>query len=68
MPTKKTTLVIMYIAIFVQLAAYVAHDAGRFNEGRLYWTLLYAASFTLFCAAAWLFRLRSHSEHSRGPQ
>jgi hypothetical protein len=68
MPTKKTTLFTMYIAIFVQIAAYVAHDTGRLNEGRLYWLLLYAASFTLLVAAVWLFRLQSHSEHRGGTQ
>lgn len=57
--TKKATMSVLYLSVFTLLATYLARDAGWLNEGRLYWTLLYAASIVLFAAVLWNARLRS---------
>jgi hypothetical protein len=59
MASKKVTISVAYVAVFVQLATYVAHDTGRLSEGSLYWSLLYASGITLLGAVIWLARLRS---------
>ncbi len=65
MTSKKVGVSILYVAIFLQLAAYLARDTGRLSDGRLYWAVLSAASITLLGAVVWLFRLRPRSPDSQ---
>jgi len=65
MTGKKVTILVAYVAAFVQLATYVANDTGRLSNGRLYWTLLYVSGITLLGAVVWLVRLRSRAGESR---
>jgi Mn2+/Fe2+ NRAMP family transporter len=58
MTSKKVAVSIAYVAVFLQLATYLAHDVGWASGGRLYQTLLYAWSITLLGAVLWLVRLR----------
>ena len=46
MTNKKVAASIDYVAVFLQLAAYLAHDTGRL-DGRLYWTALYTSAIAL---------------------
>ena len=65
MTNKKVAVSIAYVAVFVQLATYVANDTGTLSKGHLYWSLLYGSGITLLVALLWLVRLRRHPRHSR---
>ena len=52
---RKIAITVAYVAVFIELATYFAHDTGRLREGPLYWSLLYASSFTLLVAVVWLY-------------
>jgi len=58
MSSKTAAGSIIYVAIFLQLATYIAHDTGRLREGGLYWTLLYATTIAALGAVLWILRLR----------
>ena len=58
MTSKKVGVSILYVAIFLQLAAYLAHDTGRLSGGPLYSSLLLALSATALVAAVWIYRGR----------
>jgi hypothetical protein len=58
MSSKTAAGSIVYVAIFLQLATYIANDTGHLSEGRLYWTLLYATTIVALGAVLWIFRLR----------
>jgi len=58
MTNKKVAVSIAYVAVFLQLATYLARDTGRLSNGGLYTGLLYATSITLLAAVLWLVRLR----------
>ena len=68
MTNKKVAASIAYVAVFLQLATYLARDTGRLSDCGLYWTLLYATSIALLGAVLWLVRLRSRSQHSQEAQ
>jgi hypothetical protein len=57
MSSKTAAGSVVYVAIFVQLATYIAHDTGRLSEGGLYWTLLYASTIAALGAVLWILRL-----------
>lgn len=65
MTTKRAAITLTYAAVVVQLAAYVARDAGLFTTGPLYSTVLYASSLTLLCAVVWLASMRERFEGSQ---
>jgi hypothetical protein len=65
---KKVAVSIAYVAVFLQLATYLARDTGRLSDGRLYRSMLYMTSITLLGAVLWLVRLRTRSQHSRQAQ
>ena len=58
MSSKTAAGSIVYVAIFVQLATYIANDTGRLSEGPLYWTLLYASVIAALVGVLWYFRLQ----------
>lgn len=58
MSSKTAAGSIVYVAIFVQLATYVAHDTGRLSDGGLYWTLLLSTTFAALVAVLWILRLQ----------
>jgi hypothetical protein len=58
MSSKTIAGSIVYVAIFLQLGTYIAHDTGRLSEGGLYWTLLYASVIAAMGAVLWLLRLQ----------
>lgn len=58
MSSKTAAGSIVYVAIFVQLATYIAHDTGRLSEGGLYWTLLYASIIPALVGVLWIRRLQ----------
>lgn len=68
MTSRKVAVAIVYAAVFLQLATYLARDTGWLSDGGLYTTLLYATSITLLAAVLWRVRLRSHSQHSQEAQ
>jgi heme/copper-type cytochrome/quinol oxidase subunit 2 len=67
MTRKKVAVSIAYVAVFLQLATYLARDTGWLSDGGLYTTLLYATSITLLGAVLWLARLRFRSQHEAQP-
>ncbi len=58
MTSKKVGVSILYVAIFLQLAAYLAHDTGRLSDGPLYSSLLLVLGATALVAAVWIYRGR----------
>ena len=58
MSSKTAAGSIVYVAIFLQLGTYIAHDTGRLSEGALYWTLLWASTITALVGVLWYFRLQ----------
>lgn len=67
--TSRTVAVsIAYVAVFLQLATYLARDTGRLSDGGLYTTLLYATGITLLGAVLWLVRLRVRTQQSQEAQ
>jgi hypothetical protein len=58
MSSKTAAASIVYVAIFVQLATYIANDTGRLSEGALYWTLLDTSTIAAFVGVLWFFRLQ----------
>ena len=58
MSSKTAAGSIVYLAIFLQLATYIAQDAGWLSEGGLYWTLLYASTIAALGAVIWILRLQ----------
>jgi len=55
MTRRNIVTTVAYVAVLLELATYFAHDSGRLREGPLYWTLLYASSFSLLGAVVWLY-------------
>ena len=68
MTNKKVAVSIAYVAVLLQLVAYLAHDTGRLSDGRVYWTILYASSIALLVAVLWLARIRYRSYRSEQAQ
>ena len=58
MSSKTAAGAVAYVAIFLQLATYIAHDTGWLSDGGLYWTLLYATTIAALGAVLWIFRLQ----------
>ena len=54
MTRRNVALTVAYIALFLELATYLAHDTGRLREGP-YWILLFASSLSLLGAVVWLY-------------
>jgi hypothetical protein len=56
MTRKKAGLSILYVAVFLQLAIYLARDFGQLSEGRLYSSLPLLLGAIAFAAAVWIYR------------
>jgi len=62
MTKRQLAINVAYIAVFLNLATYIAHDTGRLGDGTLYWILLFATSLSLLAAVVWMyFERRSQS-------